>query len=168
MSVVVSRLKLFLLLLLLVGVALDGHQRPLSNISRDFVMRSSFRHASRNSSIVMTPSWLRSSFLKTRSTCSEYQKNVIKDDSEKLAVTLTWSLVFLSSSGIRFPINSWTACTTSASSPLLMHPSPFKSYNLNVHFNLSYTEPRSNVDSVTMWSRKLIAPLQLTSKALKT
>lgn len=71
-----SRLKLFLkLLFIFVGVSLDGHQRPLSNISRDFVIRSSLRHASRNSSIVITPSWLRSSFLKTRSTLREKLKN---------------------------------------------------------------------------------------------
>lgn len=161
-----SRLKLSLKMNFVGVVGLDGHQRPLSNISRDFVIRSSLRHASKNSSIVMTPSWLRSSFLNTRSTCE--RKRMLLKVFKFLQSKLTWSLVFLSSSANRFPINSCTACTTSASSPLLMHPSPFKSYSLNVHFNRSYTEPRSNVDSVTMWSRKLIAPLQFTSNALKT
>lgn len=46
----------------------DSHQRSLSNICSDRVTRSSFRHASRNSSMVITPSWLRSSFRKTLST----------------------------------------------------------------------------------------------------
>lgn len=165
----VSRFELKLMLLFS-GVAQDGHQRPLSNISRDCVIRSSLRHASRNSSMVMTPSWLRSSFLNTRSVLRGWGDDWVRSNwiFPQDWCALTWSLVFLSSSGIRLPINSCTACTTSANSPLLMQPSPFKSYSLNVHFNLSYTEPRSNVESVTMWSRKLIAPLQFTSNALNT
>lgn len=47
------------------------HQRlSLSNICNDRVTRSSFRQASKNSSIVMTPSWFKSSFRNTRSTYS--------------------------------------------------------------------------------------------------
>lgn len=86
-----------------------------------------------------------------------------------------------------------------------MQPSPFMSYNLNVHRKRSYTEPRNNVDNVTSksclkakkkksvftlilskpkylncnnngfffchfhpFTRKVIAPLQLTSNALNT
>lgn len=45
-----------------------GHQRSLSNICNDLVTKSSFRQASKNSSIVIMPSWLRSSLRNTRST----------------------------------------------------------------------------------------------------
>ena len=92
-------------------------------------MTSSLRQDSMNSSIVMTPSWFRSSFLKTRSTCS---------------------LAFRSSSTwwARRPINSWTATTISESSARLMQPSPLTSYNLKVHLRRSYTEPRRSVESV--------------------
>lgn len=71
--------------------------------------RPTFRQLSMNSSMVITPSWFRSSFLNTLSSCS---------------------LAFLSSSAwcpCRLPISSWTAVTTSPSSPLVMQPSPLMS-----------------------------------------
>lgn len=84
------------------------HHSTVSNICRDLVITSSFRHDSINSSMVITPSWFRSSLRKTRSICS---------------------LAFLSSSTwwARRPINSCTATTISESSPRLMQPSPFMS-----------------------------------------
>lgn len=59
------------------GGAGDGelHQRSLSNICNDRVTRSSFRHASRNSSIVITPSWFMSIFRNTLSTFIHHTNN---------------------------------------------------------------------------------------------
>lgn len=110
-------------------VHFSGHHSTASNICRDLVITSSLRHDSMNSSMVMTPSWFRSSFRKTRSICSR-----------ALRSSSTW--------WARRPISSCTATTISDSSPRLMQPSPFTSYSLKVHRRRSYTEPRSNVDNV--------------------
>lgn len=112
-----------------------AHHSTASNICSDLVITSSLRHDSMNSSIVMTPSWLRSSFRKTRSICSRAFRS-----------SSTWCA--------RRPISSCTADTTSDSSARLMQPSPFTSYNLNVHRSRSYTEPLSSVDNVTSKSYK--------------
>lgn len=46
-----------------------GHQSPVSNISSDLTTTSSFKQASKNSSIVTIPSLFMSSFRNTLSTC---------------------------------------------------------------------------------------------------
>lgn len=46
-----------------------GHQSPVSNISSDLTTTSSFKQASKNSSIVTIPSLLMSNFRNTLSTC---------------------------------------------------------------------------------------------------
>lgn len=57
-------------LFLLLTTTSGDNQRSVSNICSDLVIVSSFKHVSKNSSIVMTPSWFKSNFLNTFSTCS--------------------------------------------------------------------------------------------------
>ena len=47
------------------------------------------------------------------------------------------------------PISSWTARTTLVTSCLVMKPSLFKSYKVNVHRSFSYVVPRKSVDNET-------------------
>lgn len=51
-----------------------GHQSPVSNISSDLTTTSSFKQASKNSSIVTIPSLLMSNFRNTLSTCGFKEK----------------------------------------------------------------------------------------------